>query len=137
MFAYGQKFEKSKKKRENAHNWTIISLNSDDLDHIDRIERLFNEAYESEYPFSFSKLISKCIEFTFLHPFRFMLSDLGFIKEPRADYRKTATLTDEGLIRIKELEIFFNDRLKSEAPFKFSKIISKCIWFTDCYFAIF
>jgi len=45
----------------------------------------------------------------------------------KAPYRKSMSLTEEDLMRASELERIFNTRYPSEAPFNFSKTISKTL----------
>lgn len=45
----------------------------------------------------------------------------------KAPYRKSMSLTEEDLMRASELERIFNSRFNSEAPFNFSKTISKAL----------
>jgi hypothetical protein len=45
----------------------------------------------------------------------------------KAPYRKSMSLTEEDLTRASELERIFNNRFESEAPFNFSKTISKAL----------
>jgi hypothetical protein len=45
----------------------------------------------------------------------------------KAPYRKSMSLTEEDMMRASELERIFNTRFTSEAPFNFSKTISKAL----------
>jgi hypothetical protein len=45
----------------------------------------------------------------------------------KAPYRKSMSLTEEDLTRASELERLFTNRYSSEAPFNFSKTISKAL----------
>lgn len=45
----------------------------------------------------------------------------------KAPYRKSMSLTEEDMMRASELERIFNTRFKSEAPFNFSKTISRAL----------
>jgi hypothetical protein len=45
----------------------------------------------------------------------------------KAPYRKSMSLTEEDMMRASELERIFNTRFSSEAPFNFSKTISKAL----------
>lgn len=48
----------------------------------------------------------------------------------KAPYRKSMSLTEDDLMRASELERLFTTRYSSEAPFNFSKTISKALELT-------
>lgn len=124
-----------RRKRVKAPNKVNISLTSRDLEYTFFIERKFNVRYELEYPFTFSKTISKCIGYTHYYRQKIELNDYDSMQQVGiAKYRKSITLTDEDLIIEKILESWFSSFFQNRYPFTFSQTIGLCIRFT--YFSL-